>query len=316
MRVAGEAVQAPTTAQDCATWQQAVAAFIAGTDVRESSRGLYARQLKYFFAWVEENGLALQTLTRADVLAYKDDITKRGLSPLTVGGYLTALRKFYEWAEAEQIYPNICKGVKTPRRKQEFVKQHLTEDMSAELLRHFQDVSLRDYAIVNLMLRTGLRTIEVVRANIRDITRKGNRRLLRVWGKGHDTTDDFVVLTDMAYKPIADYLATRKGAHIEEPLFTSSSRRNTGERLTTRTISGVCKNGMKAIGLDAREFSAHSLRHTTAVTILKHGGSLMDAQKTLRHSNPATTEIYLKSIEEERRLEKAPEDLLDDAFKV
>ena len=295
-------------------WEDCIAYFVSSQDVKESSRYLYRRTLRLFFEWVGKKGKQLHELTRADILEYKDELFTRGLSSLSVASYLTSLRKFYEWAESEKLYPNIAKGVKTPRRVQAFKKQHLTEDKSSELLQHFESISLRDYAIVNLILRTGLRTVEVVRADIGDITFKANRRILRVWGKGRDAKDDFVVLTDKAYNPIREYLSTRKGAKANEPLFTSDSHRNTGERLTTRTISGLCKSGLKAIGLDGREFTAHSLRHTTAVTILKSGGSLTDAQTILRHTSPTTTQIYTESIKEELRLKDAPETLIDNAF--
>jgi integrase/recombinase XerC/integrase/recombinase XerD len=71
---------------------------------------------------------------------------------------------------------------------------------------------------------------------------------------------------------------------------------------------------MKAIGLDGREYTAHSLRHTTAATILRNGGQLTDAQNVLRHSNPSTTQIYLSAIKEELRIQSAPEELLDEVF--
>lgn len=299
---------------DGAQWQTVLAYFVSQQDVKESSRKLYNRTLKLFFNWVESKGKKIADLTRTEILEYKDELFAKGLSSLSVASYLTSLRKFYEWAESEKLYPNIAKGVKTPRRVQAFKKQHLTEDKSRELLSHFESLSLRDYAIVNLILRTGLRTIEVVRADVGDITFKGDRRILRVWGKGHDTKDDFVVLTDKAYLPIKNYLATRKGVKANEPLFASDSHRNTGKRLTTRTISGLCKGGLKAIGLDGREFTAHSLRHTTAVTILKNGGNITDAQTLLRHTSPTTTQIYTESIKEELRLKDAPETLIDNAF--
>jgi len=302
------------TISGTSNWQNVLAVFVAGQDVKESSRLLYTRTLKLFFEWVEEKGKVIADLTRTDLLEYKDELFSKGLSSLSVASYLTSLRKFYEWAESEKLYPNIAKGVKTPRRVQAFKKQHLTDDKSGELLNHFHELSLRDYAIVNLILRTGLRTIEVVRADVGDITFKGNRRVLKVWGKGHDTKDDFVVLTEKAYEPIKEYLNTRKGAKVNEPLFTSDSHRNTGGRLTTRTISGLCKSGLKAIGLDGREFTAHSLRHTTAVTILKNGGDIAQAQAVLRHTSPATTQIYTESIKEELRLQTAPEQLIDRAF--
>ena len=303
-----------TISGSSANWQNVLAVFVAGQDVKESSRLLYTRTLKLFFEWVEQKGKVIADLTRTDLLEYKDELFANGLSSLSVASYLTSLRKFYEWAESEKLYPNIAKGVKTPRRVQAFKKQHLTDEKSGELLNHFHELSLRDYAIVNLILRTGLRTIEVVRADVGDITFKGNRRVLRVWGKGHDTKDDFVVLTEKAYEPIKEYLNTRKGAKVNEPLFTSDSHRNEGGRLTTRTISGLCKSGLKAIGLDGREFTAHSLRHTTAVTILKNGGDIAQAQAVLRHTSPATTQIYTESIKEELRLQTAPEQLIDRAF--
>lgn len=297
------------------SWRGLVATFIASQDVRESSRKLYTRTLSQFFGWIEREHKVLSTLTRQDVLEYKDSLQEESLSSLTISSYITAVRKFYEWAEAEKLYPNIAKGIKTPRRVQAFKKQHLTDAKSSELLAHFQSLSLRDYAIVNLILRTGLRTIEVVRADIEDITFKGERRVLKVWGKGHGEKDDFVVLSDKAYIPIKNYLAAaRKGAKSGEPLFTSTSHQNNGSRLTTRTISAICKDGLKAIGLDGKEFTAHSLRHTTAVAILKHGGQITDVQSVLRHSSPVTSQIYTESVKEELRLQNAPELTLDEAF--
>lgn len=310
VRVQGKDVKVGNTND----WRGLVATFISTQDVKESSRALYTRTLSQYFVWMEESGKVLMNLTRQDVLEYKDYLQGQSLSSLTISSYITAVRKFYEWAEGEKYYPNIAKGIKTPRRQQAFKKQHLTDDKSTELLEHFRSLSLRDYAIVNLILRTGLRTIEVVRADVGDITFKGNRRVLKVWGKGHIEKDDFVVLSEKAYEPIKEYLQTRKACKSGEPLFTSTSHQNYGGRLTTKTISSICKDGLRAIGLDGKEFTAHSLRHTTAVAILKHGGQLTDVQSVLRHSSPVTSQIYTESVKEELRLQNAPELALDEAF--
>ena len=310
VKVQGKAVKVGNTTN----WRGLVATFVSEQDVKESSRQLYNRTLSQFFLWIETTGRNLDSLTRVDILEYKDHLQGEGLSALTIGSYIVSVRKFYEWAEAHKLYPNIAKGVKTPKRVQAFKKQHLTDNKSSELLSYFEAKSLRDFAIVNLILRTGLRTIEVVRADIGDITFKGERRVLKVWGKGHTEKDDFVVLSEKAYLPIAKYLATRKGAKAGEPLFTSNSRNNQGGRLTTRTISQICKEGLQAIGMDGKEFTAHSLRHTTAVAILKHGGNITDVQSVLRHSSPVTSQIYTESVKEEMRLQEAPEMMLDAAF--
>lgn len=310
VKVQGKAVRVGTTTD----WRGLVATFVSEQDVKESSRNLYNRTLSQFFKWVEQTGRSLASMNRVDILEYKDYLQAQGLSALTIGSYIVSVRKFYEWAEANKLYPNIAKGVKTPRRVQAFKKQHLTDNKSSELLSYFESKSLRDFAIVNLILRAGLRTIEVVRADIGDITFKGERRILRVWGKGHTEKDDFVVLSDKAYIPIANYLATRKGAKGGEPLFTSRSNNNKGERLTTRTISQICKEGLQAVGLDGKEFTAHSLRHTTAVAIIRHGGTITDVQSVLRHSSPVTSQIYTESVKEEMRLQNAPEMIVDAAF--
>lgn len=322
LKVSGQIVSVPalrttglqTQTSGISDWRKVVGMFIASQDVKDSSRSLYTRTLSQFFLWIEKTGKVLNSLTREDILEYKDHLLSSGLSALTISSYLVVVRKFYEWTESLLIYPNIAKGIKTPRRKQAFKKQHLPENKIGDLLEYYREKSLRDFAIVNLLLRTGLRTIEAVRADVGDITFKGEKRVLLVWGKGHTEKDSFVVLTDKTYLPIREYLDSRKGVKSGDPLFVSNSRRNGGERLTTRTISGICKEGLREVGLDGKEFTAHSLRHTTAVEILKNGGEITDVQRVLRHTSPVTSQIYTESIEEELRLQNPPESLLDSAF--
>jgi integrase/recombinase XerD len=291
-----------------------LAAFLLPMDVRESSKLLYKRTLNQYFTWVSSKGYSLSEITRAQILEYKTDLLASGMSSLTVGSYITSVRRFYEWTEANKHYPNVAKGVKTPKRLQQFRKQPLQPEQATALLSYYQDKALRDFAIINLLLRTGLRTIEAIRANVGDITFKGSQRVLLVHGKGRDEKDNFIVLTDKAYQPIARYLATRSNPAATEPLFTSTSNNSKGDRLSTRTISFIAKEGLKAIGLDERAFTAHSLRHTTAVNILRAGGTLEMAQFTLRHSNPATTQIYTATLNEERRLKSSGEALIDALF--
>jgi integrase/recombinase XerD len=306
-------------AQDVATVnpqriEELVDRFIASQDVKESSKLLYRRTLKQYFNWVEDKGYLLSEIARPQILEYKEELLNSNKSSLTVGSYITSVRRFYEWTEANKYYPNVAKGIKTPKRKQQFKKQPLLPAQATALLSYYQDKALRDYAIVNLLLRTGLRTIEIIRANVEDITFKGSQRVLMVHGKGRDEKDNFVILTDKTYQPIAEYLNSRGKVNSSEPLFTSTSNNSKGERLSTRSISYIAKEGLKAIGLDERAFTAHSLRHTTAVNILRAGGSLEQAQMTLRHSNPATTQIYTATLNEERRLQNSGEALIDSLY--
>lgn len=294
--------------------EELVDSFINSQDVKLSSKLLYKRTLRQYFKWVDSKGYLLSEVARPQLLQYKDELLSSGMSSLTVGSYITSVRRFYEWTEANKCYPNVAKGIKTPKRKQQFKKQPLLPAQATALLSHTKSTNKRDYAIINLLLRTGLRTIEVIRASVEDIVFKGSQRVLLVKGKGRDEKDNFVVLTEKTYQPIADYLSSRGRINGSEPLFTSTSNNSKGERLTTRSISYIAKEGLKAIGLDEKAFTAHSLRHTTAVTILRGGGSLETAQLTLRHSNPATTQIYTATLNEERRLQNSGEAIIDGIF--
>lgn len=295
----------------------AIQAFASSQDVKPSSRQLYARTLRGFFEWVANTGRTVPALTVADIIAYKEELLNGGKSSLTVASYVNSLRRFYEWVEANKYGANIAKSVHAPKRKQAFRKQPLTVAQVGNLLRYEQGTqSARDYAILNLMVRTGLRCVEVVRANVGDITYKSGQRVLLVQGKGRDEKDNFVILTDAAYNPIREYLNTRTGIDDNAPLFASVSHNNNGGRMTTRAVSGLAKQGLKNTGLDNKVFTAHSLRHTAAVNILRAGGSLEMAQYTLRHSNPATTQIYTATIREEQRLNNGGENLLDGLYKA
>lgn len=285
--------------------------FFASQDVKPSSRALYQRTFRAYEKWLKANNFTLLQVSPATIVQYKEYLLVRGLSALTVGAYLSVVRKFYQWISQEGHGTNVAKGLRSPKRRQQFRKYPLSSDQANKLLQYIANKSIRDFALVNLLIRTGIRTIEAARANIGDITFKGDKRVLLVQGKGRDEKDNFVVLTSKTFAPLAAYLSTRQPQIAGEPLFISESPNAHHQRLTTRSMSSIVKQALRAIGLDAKEFTAHSLRHTTAVNILRAGGSLQDAQGVLRHSNPATTQIYTAIIEEEMRLENSAEELID-----
>ena len=291
-----------------------VSAFAISQDVKTSTRELYRRTLSTFFDWVRETGRTITALSVVDLIQYKDELLNAGKSTLTVASYINSIRRFYEWAEANKYYPNIGKGVHAPKRRQQFRKQPLTVAQVGDLLRHEKEQTPRDYALINLIVRTGLRCIEVVRADVGDITYISGQRVLMIHGKGRDEKDNFVILPDGVYLPIKAYLDTRTDATPNAPLFASVSNRNSGGRMTTRAVSGIAKAGLKNVGLDNKVFTAHSLRHTAAVNVLRAGGSREKVQEMLRHANPATTEIYIATIKEEQRIKSGAEYLLDDLY--
>lgn len=292
-----------------------IQAFLADQQVMANSRKSYEWALKRFFRWCEREGKMTNSLQRADIVSYIDGLTKDGYSPKTVAAYIVALRRFYGWLDSLGRYPNIAMGVKKPRKmKDTFVKMHLDCGERKALMEYAHRLSLRDFAIINLMLRNGLRTMEVARLDVGDVTTRRGVRVLKVWRKGSMTKDSFVALTDEAYLPIEEYLRTRGRTKAGDPLFVTDGKGHRRGRMTSRRIQQIVKSGLVSIGLTSREFSPHSLRHTTAVAILENGGSVYDVQTVLGHASPVTSEIYIKSAEEEIRLSNPPENIIKDAF--
>ena len=171
----------------------------------------------------------------------------------------------------------------------------------------------RDRAIISLMMTAGLRTIEIVRANIEDLHTLGDSVYLSVQGKGHDDKSAKILVASQVHNFIQEYLETRENFSKTEPLFTSTSRRNFNQRMDTQSISKLVKNKLREISLDDARYTAHSLRHTAATQALLNGVSLTQVQQVLRHTNINTTLIYTHNIE---RMKNKSEQTVADAIFV
>ena len=290
--------------------------FLESHDVRASSRATYKRMLKAFCSWLEESGRRLINMRREDVLAYRDSLKEQGLSSYSVGSYLSAVKQLFAWLEAERIYPNVARGVKGPKRPKGHAREHLSaQELRAAVTtierdeRLSEQDRLRDVALFHVVARTGLRTIEASRARAGDVRRqvgKDGRRhtVLYIQGKGRDAGDEYVVLEAEAERPLRAYLKARGPVTEDAPLFASSSPRNMGESLTTRSISRILKRAIKGAGLDDKRLTAHSWRHSAITLAIQGGASLEQAQAMARHASPMTTMIYFHNVQ---RLEQAAE---------
>jgi len=280
--------------------------FLASLDRRESSKSTYARALKQFGRWIETVPPA-GPLTRENVLDYKRALVGRGLSPLTVNGYITAVKRFFAWTEGAGLYPDIAKNIEPMKRERGFRKEALTPDQARQLLRSIKTktaIGKRDFAIVNLIINTGLRTIEVIRADRGDIVNRGDATVLYVQGKGRDTKNEYVVLEPFTLAAINRYLQTRGAVTSDAPLFTAAGNRNVNGRMTTRSVSRLAKMAIERVAPGNPRLTAHSLRHTAVTFALLAGATVQEAQAFARHSDINTTLIYAHNID---RIGAAPE---------
>ncbi len=286
-----------------------VDSFLASQDVREISRVAYRKGLERFLSWMAEN--RIEQPDRESVLRFKSFLVESGLAANSVNSYLVAVKKFFTYLEGTRQYPNVAKDVKGIQQPKGHLREPLTIAQIKDMLSQIDTSTLpgkRDFAIVNLMARTGLRTIEVIRTNVEDVRQQGGEALLYVQGKARDSKDAFVILTEKSLNPIFAYTQARGQAVAGDPLFASISDRNKGGRLTTRTIRQLIKDSLRNIGIESRKLSAHSLRHSFATLALRAGAPLIQVKDALRHSSIETTQKYLHNIE---RIEKGAERYVD-----
>lgn len=272
--------------------------FLEYLDASEKTVQTYTRALRQFFKFLYENNITQPQ--RTDVLAFRDNLKDKGRKPTTIKSYIVAVRLFFQWTNQEGLYPNIAEKIKGAKLDQAHKKDYLTVDQIKDVLNNIDTSTLtgaRDYAIIVLMVTGGLRTIEVSRADMDDMRNVGNSPALYIQGKGREEKTEYVKLPLQVFKAIGRYREMLEKQY--DVLFVSTSNNNKGQRLTTRSISGIVKKRLKKAGYTSNRLTAHSLRHTAGTLNLMNGGTLEETQQLLRHSNINTTMIYLHHLERE-----------------
>lgn len=262
---------------------------------------------------------------------YRTDSTgepvKVSCKPNTVTQYLRSVCQFFRWTAANGLYPDIAANIHAPKvRHDTHSKDALTpaevlaiEESIAEKaaeraeqaqeaqkdtagrLQRSTEQGKRLYAMYLLAVTAGLRTVEIHRANIKDLETKGGRTWLYIWGKGHAEPDQKKPLAPEVAEAIREYLQSRTDSPTgASPLFVSTGNRSGGRRIATTTISTMLKRAMQEAGYDSERLTAHSLRHTAGTAVQQLTGDIYQTQKYMRHSNPATTEIYLHNDTEQQ----------------
>ena len=274
--------------------------FLREQDITEASRATYQRALRQFVAWLRKTGRdqRMATLQREDILAYKESLQATKTAS-TVSCYLMAVRRLFGWLESRKAYPDITRGVKGAKKAKGHRKDCLTPGQIRQVLDGVDKSTvegLRDFALLNLLFRTGLRTVEIARAQIADLRQEAGTAVLWIQGKGRDEKDDFVLLVEETLRPLREYLAARGTVSENEPLFVSLSDRNAGQALTTRSLSRIVKEAFLRVGLDDSRLTAHSCRHTAITLAVSGGASLEQAQAMARHSDPKVTMVYFHNV--------------------
>ena len=267
--------------------------------VSASSVKTYTKSLKQMFKYFAANAITMPS--RENLVDWIDEMKAANRASSTIQLYTSSAKIFFRWLAQEGIYPNIADHLKTGvKPSHNHKKDALSTEQCAELVANVKGNSvkeLRDKAILILMTTSGLRTIEVVRANVGDVRFERGKVFLYVTGKGHDEADEKVLLSKQAHKAIREYLKARGKTQATEPLFVATSRRNSGARLETQTISRMVKKNLRDVGLDSPRLTAHSLRHAVCSNLVFAGVELPKVQMVARHKSLSTTMIYQHAFE-------------------
>jgi integrase/recombinase XerD len=263
-----------------------------------STRRSYENAIRDFMSFT---GIArpeeFRTVTRAHIIAWRDQLTGRGLGGSTIRHRLASLASLFEYlCEKNAVTHNPVKGVERPRTESGEGKTPAIGDHQArELLAAPQADTIkskRDRAILSTLLFHALRREELCKLKVRDFrhARKGVPHL-RVSGKGGKTR--YLPLHPGTNAQIHDYLtAAGHDADDAGALFRPIRNNRTGRLISAITADGVYKLVRTYSAQLGFEIGVHALRATAATNALDHQADIAKVQEWLGHANIATTRIY------------------------
>lgn len=256
----------------------AAAAFLA----RYSGRTLdaYRHDLRTFFQWAADVGLAVLEATRPEIELYRAALEERGLAASTVDRRLSTVCGYYRFAHIDgRIASNPAQYVRRP-------KVHPSEGHGMDrgelgaFLFTAERFDATHAALAVLLGLNGLRVSEACSTNIEDLGFERGHRTLRIVGKGEKPA--MIPLVPRTARTVD--LAV--GERSEGPIL----RRHDGERLDRRTAHRWVRSIGKRAGLGV--IHPHMLRAAFIMAALDAGVPLRDVQLAARHADPRTTTVY------------------------
>lgn len=293
-------------------------------DVSNNTKRTYINCLKQFIKYLEINNIA--SVEYETILAYKsylkahEEYNEQTLQftivehkARAINTHLTAIKDFFKYLERKG-FKNVAKQIKKEKTSNNFTKDSLTLEQVKGIYENIDLSTLegaRANALFRLLIGTGLRECEVIRANIEDISVKADKNVLYVQGKGETEKNNYVILYPSVMQALQYYFKMRGNPKPSEPLFISHSDRNNGQRLTTRTIQRIVKGLYADNGIISERITTHSTRHTAITLSVLNGANIQQAQSMARHKDINTTMIYFHNI---NRLEDNAESKLEELF--
>ncbi len=270
------------------------------TGYLKNERGIATATIKSYVSAVERflhrrfrrSEVLLENLHATDITSFVFAQTK-SYSLRHVQLITTALRSFFRYLRFHgDIKVNLAAAVPTvaDRSQAELPKYLSNGDINKLLHRCDQTkpVGVRDYALLLLMVRLGLRTREILKITLDDIN--WGSGVVTVYGKG-GYQEQLPIPKDVG-QAIAMYLKKVRPKCDTRGLFVSTKA--PVKELARSSICCIVRRACQRAELSPPHQGAHLLRHSLATRMLREGATMTEIAEILRHRSPATTEIYAK----------------------
>lgn len=264
------------------------------------TRRIYQADLRDFMGFVGiEAAEDFRTVTRAHVLAWRQDLEARPLGGATIRRKLAALSSLFEYlCNAHAVPTNPVKGVARPRSEgYEGKTPALSDAQVRHLLAAPKGDSLkarRDRAILSTLFYHALRRAELCALRVRDMTERRGVRHFRVHGKGEKLR--YVPIHPATAEAIAEYLeAAGHGERPSSPLFRpvrANVIQDLDGALQPSGVYRMMKRYAKRAGITVERFGPHAARATAATNALDQGADIAKVQEWLGHAHVSTTRVY------------------------
>ena len=278
--------------------QQAVDTFAA---YLRQERGLSDRTLIQYGPFIERflferfghRPVEFAALRAGDVIEFiKQQATH--LSPARAKAATTALRSYLRYLHyCGEIQLDLVTAVPTlPNWWLSGIPRAITPDHLRAVFAHCpRDTSVgrRDYAILMLLARLGLRSSEIVSLTLDSIDWEAGS--IAVAGKGNQAA--FLPIPVEVGEAIADYLRHGRPSSSSRALFLRACApiRGLGAQ---QTIATIVSAAIQRAGIETRHRGSHQFRHALATDLLRHGATLSEIGSVLRHRHTKTTNLYAK----------------------
>jgi site-specific recombinase XerD len=245
----------------------------------------YQADIRQFASFLTDTNVfaaELERITRADVSEFLAWLSDRNVSGVSRARKLAALREFFRYLHAVGAVERLpTDGVETPRKERN-VRTYLRPDEYAKIL-SFAGESIRDYAMLQTFLQTGVRVSELCALTLGDVDLKS--QMLTVRGKG--MVEREIELERRGVMALRNWLSVRPPSSSGS-LFLNQY----GGPISTRGVRKLVAKYRRLAGV-TRRASCHSFRHTFATYKAEHGVSAFQLQRWLGHASIATTQIYV-----------------------